>query len=359
MESASLSVGPVLIWLGIIFCISQSAMFSGLNLAFFSISRLQLEIEQANGNSQATRVLALRKDSNFLLTTVLWGNVAINVLLTLLSNSVMVGLVAFLFSTFAITIFGEILPQAYFSRNALRMASALSPVLRFYQWVFYVLAKPSALVLDAWLGKDSIEYMREKEVRHLIEQHIMAVDSDVDAVEGVGALNFLALDDTLLAHEGEVVAPASIMQLPLRDGRPVFPDAAEFAAGSDEDFARRVAAIPYRWLILVDIANKPVWALDSNSFLRAILGAGDKPVDPFAYCHHPIVVTDTNTRFGSVIAQLKGEQPAQSDAPIAPRIILLWAKEKRIITDSDILGRLFKDIGLFSALGVKPPEKDA
>ena len=29
----------LLIWIGIVFCITQSAMFSGLNLAFFSISK--------------------------------------------------------------------------------------------------------------------------------------------------------------------------------------------------------------------------------------------------------------------------------------------------------------------------------
>lgn len=34
-----------LLWIGICFCILQSAMFSGLNLAFFSLSRLQLELE--------------------------------------------------------------------------------------------------------------------------------------------------------------------------------------------------------------------------------------------------------------------------------------------------------------------------
>lgn len=34
-----------LLWIGIVFCISQSAMFSGLNLAFFSLSQLQLEVE--------------------------------------------------------------------------------------------------------------------------------------------------------------------------------------------------------------------------------------------------------------------------------------------------------------------------
>ena len=78
------------IWLGILFCITQSAMFSGLNLAFFSLTRLRLEIEaDEDPNGGASRVLALRQDSNFLLTTILWGNVGINVLLTLLSDSVM------------------------------------------------------------------------------------------------------------------------------------------------------------------------------------------------------------------------------------------------------------------------------
>ncbi len=94
----------------------------------------------------------MREDSNFLLTTILWGNVGINVLLTLLSNSVMAGVVAFAFSTVVITFAGEIMPQAYFSRRAMRMASLLSPVLRFYQYVLYPVAKPSAWMLDKWLG---------------------------------------------------------------------------------------------------------------------------------------------------------------------------------------------------------------
>ena len=109
------SLTTLAVWIGICFCISQSAMFSGLNLAFFSLTRLRLEVEVSTGNYRAHRVLKMRQDSNFLLTTILWGNVGINVLLALLSNSVMAGLSAFLFSTVLITLIGEILPQAYFS----------------------------------------------------------------------------------------------------------------------------------------------------------------------------------------------------------------------------------------------------
>ena len=60
-----------LIWLAILFCNSQSAMFSGLNLAFFGVSRLRLEVEKKNGNKAAEKVLDFRADSNFLLVTMI------------------------------------------------------------------------------------------------------------------------------------------------------------------------------------------------------------------------------------------------------------------------------------------------
>jgi len=51
------------------------------------------------------------------------------VLLALLSNSVMAGAAAFLFSAFVITLVAEIIPQAYFYRNALKMATRFIPLL--------------------------------------------------------------------------------------------------------------------------------------------------------------------------------------------------------------------------------------
>ena len=129
----SLSGANVLIWIGIALCITQSAIFSGLNLAIFSVSKLRLEVEVAGGNRDAFVLLDLRKDSNLTLATVLWGNVTINVLFTLLSDFVLAGVGAFVFSTVVITLFGEIIPQAYSSRMPLRMAALLAPLLRVYQ----------------------------------------------------------------------------------------------------------------------------------------------------------------------------------------------------------------------------------
>jgi CBS domain containing-hemolysin-like protein len=188
----------VSIWIGIVFCITQSAIFSGLNLAIFSISKLRLEVEATGGNRDAVELLALRQDSNLTLATVLWGNVTINVLLTLLSDSVLAGIGAFAFSTIVITLFGEIIPQAYFSRNALRMAARLSPLLKVYRVGLFPLAKPTAIILNWWLGPEGIALLRERDFRAFITRHVGVAGADVGQLEAIGALNFLDLDDIIV-----------------------------------------------------------------------------------------------------------------------------------------------------------------
>lgn len=142
----------ILTWFGIFLLILQSGTFSELNLALFGVSGLRLEALANLGDEQAVSILELRKDSNGLLTTILWGNVGTNVLLTLLSDSVLAGAMAFVFSTFLVTFGGEIIPQAYFSRNALKMVDLLSPLLRLYRILLYPIVKPSAMVLAASLN---------------------------------------------------------------------------------------------------------------------------------------------------------------------------------------------------------------
>ncbi|MCG6936760.1 MAG: DUF21 domain-containing protein [Gammaproteobacteria bacterium] len=330
----------VLVWAGIIFCISQSAMFSGLNLALLGISRLRLEVEAQAANPAALKILALRRDSNFLLTTVLWGNVAINVLLTLLSNSVMTGLTAFLFSTVLITFAGEIAPQAYFSRNAMHMGSLLAPVLRFYQLLLYPVAKPSALVLDKWLGKEGISYFRERDLHTLIRKHIEADESDISRLEGIGAMNFLKLDDIVVTQEGVQIDAESIISLPVKEGMPVFPD---FEPDANDTFLSSINRSGKKWVIIVDQQNQPCMVLNANDFLRDAIFS-KRPTRPYNYCHRPVIVTDVNTLLGKVLTKLKVNEKAGDDEVIDNDLILIWSSEKRVITGTDILGRLLHGI---------------
>jgi len=75
------------VWIGIALCLSQAAMLPGINLAVLGVSRLRLEVEAAGRSRDAARLLAMPRDANGLLATILWANVAANVLLTLLSGT--------------------------------------------------------------------------------------------------------------------------------------------------------------------------------------------------------------------------------------------------------------------------------
>lgn len=328
------------IWTGIFICLCHSAMFSGLNLAFFSLSRLRLEAEAGAGNVAARKILSLRRDSNFLLTTILWGNVAINVLLTLLSNSVMAGVAAFAFSTFAITFAGEIAPQAYFSRRAMTMASLLSPVLRFYQYVLYPVAKPSAWLLDKWLGAERVVYLQERQLKGVIEQHIESDSAEIDHIEGRGALNFLEIDDVPILEEGEAIDPSSIVALPTKVDLPILPD----VGSSADQFVRDVNTSGKKWTIITDMSGKPQLVLDTDAYLRAVM-TDPVSVDTYSFCHRPIVVTDPMSPLGHIIVALKEGRDAGSDATIEKDIVLLWtADRKQVITGADLLGRLLQGI---------------
>jgi len=327
------------IWIGIVLCILQSALFSGLNLAVFSVSPLRLQIAADGGNEDAARVLELRKDTNQILATIVWGNVTTNVLLTLLSNSVLAGIAAFIFSAFAITLLGEIFPQAYFSRNALAMTSRFLPFLNFYRFLLYPLTKPTAMALDWWLGTEAIAYLREREIRHMIARHALA-GGEISKLEATGAQNFLELDDVSVCDEGEVIDAKSILSLPLANQRCVLP---KFDRIPDDPFLRKVDASGMRWVIVTDPAGEPVFVLDAHHFLRDAL-FGELDSDPTAYWHRPIVVRDPKARLGDVIGLLTVVPEDKNDDVIEHDLILVWHKQRRIITGSDLLGRLLRGI---------------
>lgn len=335
-------MSSILTWIGIFFCVTQSAMFSGLNLAFFSFTRLRLEIEAESSQSKkAKKVIQMRDDSNFLLTTILWGNVGINVLLTLLSDSVMAGVLSFAFSTFVITLFGEIFPQAYFSRNSLKMASLLAPVLRVYQIILYPFAKPSALLLDAWLGKEAIQYFDEKNIILFIKKHIEGSNNEMDLIEGTGAINFLSLDDVLVSEEGEDIEPHSIIPLSFKNNKLVYP---EFTGKVDDEFIQQINQSGKKWIIFTRPEGTPVSVMDADGFIRSALFCEQCPgIDIF--CHEPLIVTDKTTNMGKVILDLRRNFHEHEDIPIEKDIVLFWTSDvKKIITGADILGSLLKGI---------------
>jgi hypothetical protein len=334
-----------LIWIFIFLCLVQSAIFSGLTIGLFGLTPLRLEIEAESKNPYALKILGLRKNSNFLLATLLWGNVGTNVLLALLTDRVMAGAVAFVFSTVVITCFGELAPQAYFSRNALKMGAYLSPLVKVYSFLLYPVAKPSAMVLDWWLGKEKVEYFKERAFRAMIMKHMSSATSDIDRCEGIGALNFLSIDDLDIKKEGSIIHPMSIVQLHFEGDLPIFP---KIGSSPGDTFVQQVAASGKKWTIVTNEMDEPKIAIDSDAFLRGALRVDDN-FNPYRYCHHPIVVSDPREKIGGVINKLKVYPIDSEDDVIDQDLIIYWNKndpERRIITGSDILGRLLRGIVL-------------
>lgn len=282
----------------------------------------------------------MRKDSNLTLATVLWGNVTINVLLTLLSDSVLAGAGAFVFSTIVITLFGEIIPQAHFSRNALRLTARFVPLLKVYQVGLFPVAKPTALFLNWWLGAEGLTFLRERDFRAFITKHVGAAGGDVGQLEAIGALNFLDLDDILVADEGESIDPRSVIILPIENERPLLP---KFDRSPNDPFLRQLNASGKKWVIIVDTTGRPSFVLDAHHFLRDSLFNATS-VNPELYWHRPIIVTDMRTPLGSVIGRMKVKPEHSEDDVVDNDLILVWGEQKRIITGADLLGRLLRGI---------------
>jgi hypothetical protein len=252
----------------------------------------------------------------------------------------MAGLIAFVFSTFLITFAGEILPQAYFSRNALKMASLLAPALKFYQILLYPVAKPSAKMLDLWLGSEGVQFYKEKALKQLIKQHVEG-DGDVDYVEGVGAINFLSIDDLLIQQEGEPIHPESVITLPFENGKPIFPT---IEKSCDDAFIQIIHRSGKKWVIVKDKEDKNICVLDADGFIRDVL-LDKSAVDPLMFLYVPIVIKDSKMNLGHIFKYFEVESKHQEDDVIDKDIILVWDKNnKQIITGADILGRLLRGI---------------
>jgi len=207
-----------------------------------------------------------------------------------------------------------------------------APVLRFYRIVLWPLAKPTALHLDAWVGAESVPWFRERELHNILRYHAVNTGSEVGRVEAIGEINFLALDDLVVQHQGKSLDPASIVQLSFDGDHPVFPAIKH----ADEDpFIGKLAASRKKWIVLQDDKGKPRLLLNANAFLQDFLVLGGD-VALIDYCHRPAVVTrptDTLDKALSILATLRAQ-----DADRDETVMLLWSSQvKRMITGSDVL----------------------
>ena len=135
----------------------------------------------------------------------------VNAALTILMEQNTGGLLGFFVSTAAIVLFGEIGPQAFCSRYALKIGAAAIPIVILIKWLLFVVAKPIAMLLDFLLGAELGTVYDKGQLAKLLEIHVKegAIDDDQEKMMARAA-----------PHEAAVASAAALARPPSRNSDP-------------------------------------------------------------------------------------------------------------------------------------------
>lgn len=234
-----------------------SAVFSGAETGVYSVSRVRLEAEAAEGRRSARLLSRLLRDDAGLLITLLVGNNLVLELMTHLTESEVRSLaladglqelVTTLVLTPAVFLFGELVPKDLFRRRPHLLLAAVAPLVALFRGLASPIAWPLAqvsLLLERALGlrqEDFARILRREEMVELLAEsrRTGALEPHAEAL----ARNVLVLRTTPVARvalpfdtaevidlaRGEAEARAAVersgfTRLPVRglgaDGKPV------------------------------------------------------------------------------------------------------------------------------------------
>ena len=140
----------IVLGIGAIVLLLLSAMASGSEVAFFSLTRSDIEELESRSDIAARRVLDLLSNRDRLLATILVANNMVNICLVIVVTQlvgeifIFSGIWEFVFNTVVITflllLFGEIMPKVFSQTNPVKMSVLLSIPLKLLRWLLYPLA---------------------------------------------------------------------------------------------------------------------------------------------------------------------------------------------------------------------------
>jgi gliding motility-associated protein GldE len=154
-----------------------SALISGAEVAFFSLSQVELDKALESKSNKEKTVVQLLQNPQKLLATILISNNFINILIVLIfayigehvfseiTSVVLKFAIEVVLVTFLILLFGEVLPKVYATRNSLKFASAMAFPLKVLNSLLAVISLPLMSltnVVENKLGKKQSSLSIEK-----------------------------------------------------------------------------------------------------------------------------------------------------------------------------------------------------
>ncbi|KAM4037376.1 metal transporter CNNM4 isoform 2-T2 [Anomaloglossus baeobatrachus] len=189
--------------------LSLSGIFSGLNLGLMALDPMELRVVQRCGSERERRYAAkiepVRRKGNYLLCSLLLGNVLVNTTLTtLLDELIGSGLWAVAASTMGIVVLGEIVPQSLCSRHGLAVGANTLWLTRIFMVATFPLAYPVSRLLDCILGQEiGTVYNREKllEMLKVTEPYSGLVREEMNIIQGALELRTKTVEDVMTKVE--------------------------------------------------------------------------------------------------------------------------------------------------------------
>ncbi|XP_018411325.1 PREDICTED: metal transporter CNNM4 [Nanorana parkeri] len=196
--------------------LSLSGIFSGLNLGLMALDPMELRVVQRCGSDRERRYAAkiepIRRQGNYLLCSLLLGNVLVNTTLTtLLDELIGSGIAAIAASTTGIVVLGEIVPQALCSRHGLAVGANTLWLTRIFMVVTFPLAYPVSRLLDCVLGQEiGTVYNREKllEMLKVTEPYSGLVREEMNIIQGALELRTKTVADVMTRVEDCFMLPS-------------------------------------------------------------------------------------------------------------------------------------------------------
>lgn len=136
-----------------------SGLFSGLTLGLMALDKTELKVIESCGTPEereyARKILPLRRRGNYLLCSLVLGNVCVNSTFTILLDEMLTsGFASVLLSTLGIVMLGEIIPQAICSRYGLAIGAHTILITKLFMIITFPLSWPASKFLDIVLGEE-------------------------------------------------------------------------------------------------------------------------------------------------------------------------------------------------------------
>jgi len=199
----------------IIVLLALSATFSGLTIGLLSLNVFELKRKSELNDAKAKLVYPIRARGNELLVTLIIGNVLVNTAIAIVMDNFLpggtffAGLITVIVVTALITMFGEILPQAFFRRHGLNIGALFAPYIKVVMEIMRPISRPLGMVIDKTVGLETPDVYSTDELMMILDEHEASEHSDIEADEMMIVKNALSFGDKLVR---DVMTPESVIK---------------------------------------------------------------------------------------------------------------------------------------------------